>query len=252
MSTPRLVDDVGPVAWESTPAPPPIRSDNARTVAQWFGVLTGAWKPYRRSRRRKPEPAPLERYTLPNPAPNSITLIRGASGAGKTRLLRDWMTAASTNTSATPGVTVRQLIDLPAVNLPNRPLVDLFDALDLKDALRLLGRVGLGEVWTYLRTPTELSEGQRWRLRLALALHMARPNVDAGDPPVLICDEFAAVLDRVTACVVARGLRRVITAHPTPLSAILVTSHDDLIDALQPDVIVHCDFTRVHVHTRAT
>src|SRR5207248_9473630 len=106
----------------------------------------------------------------------------------------------------------------------------------------LLARVGLSEAWTYLRTPSELSEGQRWRFKLALALHRAgamivsqesartsllaaggSPRGDAeptGAPahgydwrevressPILACDEFAAVLDRVTAMVVARCLR---------------------------------------------
>src|SRR5205085_438875 len=111
-----------------------------------------------------------------------------------------------------------------------------------QDALRSLSRVGLAEVWTYLRTPAELSEGQRWRLRLALAL----VSPTRCPRTILACDEFAAKLDRVSASVVARTLRRTICGSGK-VSAIVATSHDDLIRALEPDVIVRCDFGRVSV-----
>jgi hypothetical protein len=107
-------------------------------------------------------------------------------------------------------------------------------------ALETLSRVGLGEVWTYLRTPAQLSEGQRWRLRLALGLARARP-AQGRDLCVLAIDEFAAPLDRVTARVVARALRKAVSAR-RDLCAIVATSHDDLVGALAPDVVVRCDF----------
>jgi ABC-type ATPase with predicted acetyltransferase domain len=60
---------------------------------------------------------------------------------------------------------------------------------------------------------------------------------------VLVADEFAAVLDRVTAMVVARALRRAIDAS-AGLCAVVASSHDDLEAALLPDVVVRCDFSR--------
>jgi ABC-type ATPase with predicted acetyltransferase domain len=112
----------------------------------------------------------------------------------------------------------------------------------------MLSRVGLAEAWTYLRTPRELSEGQRWRLKVAIAIANADARARDQNPrrTILICDEFAAVLDRVTACVVARALRRTIDSA-RGISAILATSHDDLIDALRPDLRIKCDFGTVHV-----
>jgi ABC-type ATPase with predicted acetyltransferase domain len=56
------------------------------------------------------------------------------------------------------------------------------------------------------------------------------------------------VLDRVTAMVVARALRKSIRG---PLSALVATAHDDLIDALQPDLLVTCDFERVAISPRS-
>jgi ABC-type ATPase with predicted acetyltransferase domain len=58
-----------------------------------------------------------------------------------------------------------------------------------------------------------------------------------------VCDEFAAVLDRVSAAIVARALRRAIDATPG-LSAVVATSHDDLGLALRPDTLIRCDFGR--------
>jgi len=138
------------------------------------------------------------------------------------------------------------VIDLNTLPLPDAPLVDLFPNLTLKNALTLLGRAGLGEVWTYLRTPAELSDGQRWRLRLALAVHASTQNPSS----VIVCDEFTAPLDRITAAVVARGLRRLIDQHANRLSALLATAHDDLHNALCPDLTVQTDFTRVTLHTK--
>ena len=164
------------------------------------------------------------------PPPGAITLVTGPSGAGKSSLLR-----------ALRGTVDAHWIDFDRLEPDAVPLVDCFDETPLAGALALLSRVGLCEAWTYLRTPSELSEGQRWRLKLALALHGSR---HARGRAILCADEFAAILDRVTAMVVARALRSAIRA---PLSALVATSHDDLVDALQPDAIVTCDFERVFI-----
>jgi len=145
-------------------------------------------------------------------------------------------------------------IDLDDVKPPDVPLVDCVEARPLDETLALLARVGLAEAWTYLRTPSQLSDGQRWRLKLALALDAAfreeasQAGARARRRTILCADEFCAVLDRVTAMIVARTLRRAVRA---PLSAIVATSHDDLADALQPDLVVTCDFEMgIHVTAR--
>ena len=122
-------------------------------------------------------------------ARSSIVLITGPSGAGKSTLLRELIRAAV--------VQRHRVIDLAHVTLPSEPIVDLFHGLSLRDTLLLLSRVGLGEAWSYLRKPSQLSDGQRWRLRLALALREAEQ--EPGHCVVLAADEFAALLDRVTA-----------------------------------------------------
>jgi len=78
---------------------------------------------------------------------------------------------------------------------------------------------------------------------LKLALGLEKSGRKGG---ILICDEFAAVLDRVTAKVVARCLRRAVSADAR-IGAVVATSHEDLIEALSADVVVQCDFGRVEV-----
>jgi ABC-type ATPase with predicted acetyltransferase domain len=179
------------------------------------------------------------------PEPGQVALINGPSGAGKSRLLR----------AIQNRIGAGRCIDLNKLNLPRCPLVDAFAGRSTEQVLALLNRVGLSEAWTYVRKPTELSDGQRWRFRLAMALYRAhrqcqftgtvrqRNSATKVALPVtfLVCDEFAALLDRVTASVVAHTLRRTISASPN-LAAIVVTSHDDLGKPLAPDLHVHCDF----------
>jgi ABC-type ATPase with predicted acetyltransferase domain len=68
---------------------------------------------------------------------------------------------------------------------------------------------------------------------------------------VLAADEFAAPLDRITALVVARALRKAVSARPD-LCAIVATTREDLATALNPDLIVHCDFGVFEVQERGS
>ncbi len=230
--------------------PPKARSARAEEVARLFDLdLTRTVDPAPCAAR---EARRLHRALMPNA--HEITLLRGASGAGKSLLLR-WMVGRRRCR--------RSVTNLDAMAFPDSPLVDCFGDIPIVDALKLLGRVGLGEAWSYLRTPAELSDGQRWRLRLAMGLHACGagrwPDDDAvvpdgADAPVrhrrppsqvLIADEFANPLDRITARIIAHTLRKLIDARP--LAAIIATSHDDLADALRPERIALCDFGVVKV-----
>jgi ABC-type ATPase with predicted acetyltransferase domain len=52
------------------------------------------------------------------------------------------------------------------------------------------------------------------------------------------------LLDRLTAAIVSRSIRRLIDRMPR-LSAILATCHDDVERPLQPDRTVRCDFGKL-------
>ncbi len=135
-----------------------------------------------------------------------------------------------------------RVFDLGAMRLPRRrpprdTVIDCFPHRSVEDTLCLLGRFGLAEAAIYLLPPRSLSAGQQWRFRLALAADRLER---ARRPHLIIADEFAAVLDRVTACVVAHRLRKLIDGSPH--AALLATSHDDIATALKPDHVIRCDF----------
>src|SRR5207249_10363269 len=95
------------------------------------------------------------------------------------------------------------------------------------EALRYLALAGLSEARLLLRSPAQLSEGQQFRFRLAQFL--------ASTADVLVADEFAAPLDRVTARVLAWQLGRFVRASaqsPRPRAALVATSHTDFAEDL--------------------
>ncbi len=150
--------------------------------------------------------------------PGDLALFTGPSGSGKSTLMRE---------------AGRQLdaVDAAALELPDVPLAEaLPGALD--DRLATLAGCGLGEARLLLRRPCELSDGQRYRFRMAFAAATAPPG------SALLLDEFGAVLDRTLAKVVAFNLRKLVTR--TGVGVLCATTHDDLLADLNPDVHVRC------------
>ena len=77
-----------------------------------------------------------------------------------------------------------------------------------------------------------MSEGERYRFRLALGFAGARTS------RFLAADEFTATLDRTLAKVVAFNVRKQVAR--TGVGMLAATTHEDIIDDLQPDVLVRC------------
>ena len=158
--------------------------------------------------------------------PGDIVLFTGPSGSGKSSLLRE---AAKQLDAA----------DAFALELPNAPLIDALPGT-VDERLALLSGCGLSEARLLLRTPAELSEGQRYRFRLAFAL--------ATGAKWIVADEFTATLDRPLAKVVAFNLRKLASRSGTGVLA--ATTHDDIADDLNPELHVKCRDGAIEVERR--
>ena len=165
--------------------------------------------------------------------PGQVVYITGASGAGKSLILK--MIQQQTPES----------INLNEIELPtSRPLVDCFVS-PLDQILQWLSLAGMSDAFAILRTPQQLSDGQRYRFRLAQAL--------SRKPQMICIDEFCATLDRITAAVVAHNIRKFADRFNTTF--IIETSHDDLLEDLDPDIIIVKHLgqkTDIHYQTKST
>ncbi|GJQ29144.1 MAG: hypothetical protein HBSAPP03_10280 [Phycisphaerae bacterium] len=162
-----------------------------------------------------------------------VALITGASGGGKSTLL-----AALEHQLAEHG---RSVSRVQRLDTSSRAVIDLVGGT-MADALGALTRAGLGDATLLGRTPSELSEGERFRLALA------RACAGPGSRRTVLCDEFTSGLDRATAACVAAALGR--WARATGARVAVATAQDDLAPALRPRVIVECDGDRVHARLR--
>ena len=148
-----------------------------------------------------------------------IVYITGPSGAGKSVLLRE----------LEKSVPQDQRINLAQIKLAHdKSLVDCFEGGFL-DSLKLLSAAGLNDVFSVLNSPANLSEGQRYRFQLAVAL--------AQKKRFIFADEFCSNLDRITAAVIAYNIRKF--ADRNAVSFVLASSHADIMADLVPDVLVN-------------
>ncbi|MBN1363007.1 MAG: AAA family ATPase [Sedimentisphaerales bacterium] len=155
-------------------------------------------------------------------SPGDIVYITGPSGSGKSVLLHEL------ERQVPAGDAVR-LTQMP---LPDdRTVIDCFES-DVVATLRTLSTVGLGDAFSVVNRPCNLSEGQRYRFRLAQAL--------ATGKRFIFADEFGSELDRITAATLAFNIHRF--AKRTDTTFVLASSHRDFLLDLAPDVVVTKDF----------
>ncbi len=152
--------------------------------------------------------------------PGDVVYITGQSGSGKSLLLRELA-----KQTAERGQTV---INLDHVLIdPDKPLIDQIGS-NTNEALEYLSIAGLNDAYLFVRKPGELSDGQRYRFRLAKAIETKSQ--------VWVADEFMAILDRTAAKVIAFNMQKI--ARKVGATLIVATTHMDLVENLHPSLYV--------------
>lgn len=155
--------------------------------------------------------------------PGDIIYINGQSGSGKSTLLRE--------VSRLLGEGGLKVMNLDDVVFEDRPMISQIGKT-MEEATQLLALAGLSDAFLYVRKPSELSDGQRYRFRLAKLLE--------ADVDVWVADEFGAVLDRTTAKTISYNISRL--ARKMGKTVIVATTHTDLVEELAPTLLIQKRF----------
>jgi ABC-type ATPase with predicted acetyltransferase domain len=145
-----------------------------------------------------------------------IVYITGQSGSGKSIALRE----LGLQLSAT-----QEVANIDGVVVSEAPLIEQVGH-STDDAIRILSAAGLNDAYLFLRSPSQLSDGQLYRFKIAKLIE--------SEARVWVADEFGAVLDRTTAKVVAFSLQK--QARAVGATVIIATTHKDLREELAPNV----------------
>jgi len=150
-----------------------------------------------------------------------MVYITGDSGSGKSVLLRK----------------LEEIFKDKAVNMnlieveKEKPIIETVGE-SVGEAIEILSRVGLNDAFLFLRKYSELSDGQKYRYRLAKLVE--------SKAQIWICDEFCSLLDRETAKIVAYNVQKM--ARKLGKGVFVATCHTDLLEDLKPNVHIHKRF----------
>jgi len=157
--------------------------------------------------------------------PGQIVAVIGPSGAGKSVLLN------SVTELVNDSVVMNDFSK--ARSRGKRLGIDLLSGGSLSERLGILSRCGLAEATTLITPVKHLSGGQRYRLGLGVVIHEANRS---GRARLIIADEFCSALDKPTATVLARQIRKLVSSSNVGL--LLATPRSELLDALKPDIVI--------------
>jgi ABC-type lipoprotein export system ATPase subunit/GNAT superfamily N-acetyltransferase len=151
-------------------------------------------------------------------AEGDIVYITGDSGSGKSVLLKEIASDLGDETAL-----MEELLEDSEL-----PIIDLVGS-SFHDALNKLSLVGLNDAFLFLRLPRHLSDGQKYRFKIAQLMDKGKKY--------WLCDEFCSTLDRTTARIVAYNIQK--HARRSNSTLIVSTTHKDLRQDLKPSIYIH-------------
>ncbi|MFN3621663.1 MAG: GNAT family N-acetyltransferase [Nitrososphaerales archaeon] len=152
--------------------------------------------------------------------PGDVVYITGESGSGKSILLRELADKIESYPEF-KGVVRDWTLEIN----PDEILVESVGS-DTSEALNILSQAGLNEANLFLRRYRELSDGQKYRFKIAKMIDSKKG--------AWILDEFCSMLDRTTAKVVAYCMQK--AARRLGKTLIAATAHTDLLEDLNPNL----------------
>ena len=166
--------------------------------------------------------------------PGEVVLITGASGSGKSTVLK-FMTQGIADlceimdiNGELDGIEPKDVAQLTVSCDDELPLIDQVGG-SVRESIEVLNSVGLAEAHLYVKKPSQISDGQRYRFAVALLCD--------SDSSVWVADEFASSLDPLTAAIVAKGVRK--RAYFSGATLVVAAPHSDhFIESLQPNKLV--------------
>ena len=147
---------------------------------------------------------------------NDIVYVTGDSGSGKSWILKNVFAKFPKSVS------------IDDIEIDDEEILIEGVGKDLNDAIKKLNLAGLGDAFLYLRKYSQISDGQKYRYKIAKFIDM--------EADVWILDEFCAKLDRMTAKIVSNNLQKI--ARRLGKCVVCATTHEDLKDALKPSLYI--------------
>lgn len=167
--------------------------------------------------------------------PGDVVLITGASGSGKSTIIRLLTSKLTSLEEMEIGGRIfgKDMQDIAVLNTGWDNTLPLIEQVkkegDIKEAIELLNSVGLSEAHLYIKRPDQISDGQRYRFAVA--------KLCDSEKPIWIADEFVSTLNPEMAAIVAKGLRK--AAYKYGATLILAAPHIySFIGSLLPNKLI--------------
>ena len=154
-----------------------------------------------------------------------LNIIYGKSGSGKSSLLNYFKNVLSS----------QYLIE----SIPDDYVINLVGG-NTKEAIKILNYVGLGEGNLFLRRYSQLSDGQKFRMKIAYQIYSIK---DKKDPIYILIDEFGGLLDKVAAKGIARMLHKFLFRY-TNVNFIICCNDEEIVDSFKYDSLIKLNLDR--------